>query len=103
MGSKDPTAELKRVGQRVGLDQLDRTMIRSGKLAQFRDAGVTGVTVNPTIFAKALESSADYADDVARRLDRGQDREAILWDLLVEDVRAAADVLRPVFDGERGG
>src|SRR5262245_18304569 len=58
MERKDPTAELKRLGQRVWLDQLGRTMIRSGKLAQFRAAGVTGVTVTPTTFAKALESSA---------------------------------------------
>lgn len=96
-------AELKRLGQSVWLDQIDRGMIRSGQLARYRDLGVSGVTANPTIFAKALESSDEYADDVARRLDRGQDTESILWDLLVEDVQAAADIFRPVFDRERGG
>jgi len=40
---------------------------------------------------------------VARRLDRGQDAESIVWDLLIEDVQAAADVFRPVFEMERGG
>ncbi|TMC82557.1 MAG: transaldolase [Chloroflexi bacterium] len=103
MEKSNPIAELKRLGQSVWLDQIDRDMIRSGQLARFRDRGVSGVTANPTIFAKALETSDAYADDVARRLDRGQDAESIVWDLLIEDVQAAADVFRPVFEMERGG
>jgi len=103
MEKSNPIAELKRLGQSVWLDQIDRDMIRSGQLARYRDRGVSGVTANPTIFAKALETSDAYADDVARRLDRGQDAESIVWDLLIEDVQAAADVFRPVFEMERGG
>jgi len=99
----DPIAELKRLGQSVWLDQIDRTMIRSGLLARYRDAGVSGVTANPTIFARALESSDAYADEVARRLDARQEPESIVWDLLIEDVQAAADVFRPVYDREHGG
>jgi transaldolase len=102
MSSTNPITELRRLGQSVWLDQLDRKMIRSGELARYRDRGVTGVTANPTIFAHALESSEVYADDVARRLDAGQGAETILWDLLIEDVQAAADIFRPVFDRERG-
>ncbi|TMF38273.1 MAG: transaldolase [Chloroflexi bacterium] len=103
MNKTNSVAELRRLGQSVWLDQLDRGMIQSGELARYRDAGVGGVTANPTIFAKALETSDAYADDVIKRLDRGQDPESIVWDLLIEDVRAAADVLRPVFDREHGG
>jgi transaldolase len=102
MEKTGPISELKRLGQSVWLDQIDRDMIQSGQLARYRDRGVSGVTANPTIFAKALETSHAYADDVSRRLDRGQDPEAILWDLLIEDVQAAADVLRPVFEREHG-
>ncbi|TMC51714.1 MAG: transaldolase [Chloroflexi bacterium] len=103
MEKTNPIAELKRLGQSVWLDQIDRAMIRAGELARYRDAGVSGVTANPTIFAKALESSDVYADDVALRLDRGQKAESILWDLLIEDVQAAADIFRPIFDREHGG
>src|SRR2546421_7963758 len=78
-------------------------MIRSGLLARYRDAGVSGITANPTIFAKALETSDAYADEIARRLDAGQQPESILWDLLIDDVQAAADVFRPVYDREHGG
>jgi transaldolase len=103
MNTPDPIRELRRLGQSVWLDQIDRGMLRSGQLARLRDMGVTGVTANPTIFAKALESSDAYAEDVSARLARGQDPESVVWDLLIEDVQAAADALRPVFDREHGG
>jgi transaldolase len=102
MNQIDRIAELKRLGQSVWLDQIDRAMIRTGRLERFRDIGVSGITANPTIFAKALESSDAYADDIALRFGRGQDAESIVWDLLIEDVQAAADVFRPVFERERG-
>jgi len=103
MDKTNPIAELKRLGQSVWLDQIDRGMIRSGQLARYRDAGVSGVTANPTIFARALESSDAYSDEVARRLDAGQEAEATVWDLLIEDVQSAADILRPVYEREHGG
>ena len=103
MEKRDPIAELKRLGQSVWLDQLDRRMIRSGELERLRDAGVSGVTANPTIFAKSLESSDVYADDVRRRIDAGEEPEAIVWDLLIQDVQAAADIFRPVYEQERHG
>ena len=103
MEKTDPIAELKGLGQSVWLDQIDRTMIRSGLLARYRDAGVSGVTANPTIFARALESSDAYADEIARHLEARQEPESIVWDLLIEDVQAAADVFRPVYDREHGG
>jgi transaldolase len=103
MEKTSPITELKRLGQSVWLDQIDRGMIQSGQLARYRDRGVSGVTANPTIFAKALETSEAYADDVTLRLGRGQSAESILWDLLIEDVQAAADVFRPVFEREHGG
>ena len=102
MDKTDPIFELKRLGQSVWLDQIDREMIRSGRLERLRKAGVTGVTANPTIFARALDSSAAYSDDVQRRLAARQSPESIVWDLLIEDVQAAADIFRPVFDRERG-
>jgi transaldolase len=103
MEKTNPIQELKRLGQSVWLDQIDRTMIQSSRLVRLRDAGVSGVTANPTIFARALESSDAYADAVRTRLRQGQDAELLVWDLLIEDVQAAADILRPVFDRERGG
>src|SRR5712664_1204130 len=100
--NREPIAELKRLGQSVWLDQLDRGMIQSGQLARYRDAGVSGVTANPTIFAKALESSDAYAAEVHKRLDAGRAPESMVWDLLIEDVQAASDVFRPIYEREHG-
>lgn len=102
MRGADPITELKRLGQSVWLDQIDRPMISSGQLERYRDAGVSGVTANPTIFARALESSDAYADEVSRRLRAGETAEGVVWNLLIEDVQAAADVFRPVFDRTAG-
>lgn len=101
MEKRDPVAELRRLGQAVWLDQLDRRMIRSGELEHYRDLGVSGVTANPTIFAKALEASDVYLQEVRRRMDAGQEPEAIVWELLIQDVQAAADIFRPVHERER--
>ena len=101
MEKTDPIAELKRLGQSVWLDQLDRGMVASGKLARYRDLGVSGVTANPTIFARALESSDVYAADITGRLEAGHSSESVVWELLIADVQAAADVLRSVYDRER--
>src|ERR1700746_768042 len=77
-------------------------MIRAGRLERFRDLGVSGITANPTIFAKALESTDAYAGDIARRLDSGQEAESIVWELLIEGVQSAADISRPCFEREHG-
>lgn len=105
MEKRDPVAEVKRLGQSIWLDQLDRQMIRSGELERYRAAGVTGVTANPTIFAKSLEASDVYLEDVRRLMDSGKDAEATIWELLVQDVQAASDIFRPAFEeaGERDG
>jgi transaldolase len=77
-------------------------MLTSGQLERLRDAGVSGVTANPTIFARALQASDVYRDEISRRSNDGQGAEDVLWSLLIEDVQAAADVLRPVHDSTRG-
>lgn len=102
MSNSNSVADLKRLGQSIWLDQLDRRMIASGELKRFRDAGVSGVTANPTIFAKALEASEVYAGEVKQRLEGGQNPEDVIWDLLIEDVQAAADVFRPVHESSGG-
>jgi transaldolase len=52
--------ELARQGQSPWLDNLRRERITSGEPARPRDAGLTGITSNPTIFEKAIGGSTDY-------------------------------------------
>jgi transaldolase len=92
-------------GQSIWLDNLNRRMIRSGELERLRDRGVTGITSNPTIFQKAVAGSNEYDDSLSDLVARGRAPDEILWDLMIEDVVAAADVLRPAHDrcGHRDG
>jgi transaldolase/glucose-6-phosphate isomerase len=100
MGS--PIQELHEQGQSVWLDNIRRMLITSGELARLRDEGITGVTSNPTIFEKAVSGSTDYDEALVRLASNGQDPEQILWELMLDDIRAAADVFRPVYDRTAG-
>jgi transaldolase/glucose-6-phosphate isomerase len=98
----DPFQELKKVGQSLWLDNIRRQLISSGELARLRDEGLTGVTSNPTIFEKAVSGSTDY-DEAMVQLVREKAKPAdMLWSLMVEDIQAAADVFRPVYDKTGG-
>jgi transaldolase / glucose-6-phosphate isomerase len=94
--------ELREQGQSLWLDNIRRQLITSGELARLRDEGLTGVTSNPTIFEKAVSGSTDY-DEAMVRMVRAKRRPAdMLWELMVEDIQAAADTFRPVYDKTKG-
>ena len=93
-----PVQELKALGQSLWLDNIRRQLVTSGELARLREEGVSGVTSNPTIFEKAVSGSTDYTEALVRMVGAGYDAEHILWELMLEDIRAAADVFRPVYD-----
>jgi transaldolase/glucose-6-phosphate isomerase len=84
------------------LDNIRRQLITSGELARLRDEGVTGITSNPTIFEKAVSGSTDYDEAMVRLVAAKRKPSEILWQLMVEDIQAAADVFRPVHDRTRG-
>ncbi len=94
--------ELAEIGQSLWLDNIRRQLITSGELARLRDEGLTGVTSNPTIFDKAVSGSTDY-DEAMVALVRAKRKPAeMLWELMVEDIQAAADIFRPVYVKTRG-
>src|SRR5215469_8046680 len=93
-----PVQELRALGQSLWLDNIRRQLVTSGELARLREEGISGVTSNPTIFEKAVSGSTDYTEALVRMVGAGLDAEHILWELMLEDIRAAADVFRPVYD-----
>jgi transaldolase/glucose-6-phosphate isomerase len=97
-----PIKELKQIGQSLWLDNIRRQLITSGELARLRDEGLTGVTSNPTIFEKAVSGSNDYDEAMVRLVKEKATPSEMLWGLMVEDIQAAADVFRPVFDKTKG-
>src|SRR6202171_832132 len=98
----NPIKELKQIGQSLWLDNIRRQLITSGELARLRDEGLTGVTSNPTIFEKAVSGSTDYDEAMVRLVKEKAKPADMLWELMVEDIQAAADVFRPVYDKTRG-
>ena len=94
--------QLREIGQSLWLDNIRRQLITSGELARLRDEGVSGVTSNPTIFEKAVSGSTDYNEALVRMVGQGIDPQSILWQLMIEDIQAAADVFRPIYDETRG-
>ena len=103
MSRTNPLKDLSRFGVSVWLDFIDRRVLESGGLARLiQDDGVSGLTSNPTIFANALTSSTDYDEAVARLAPAHSEAAALFEALAVEDIRAAADALRPVHDETKG-
>ncbi|MDQ3880907.1 MAG: transaldolase [Chloroflexota bacterium] len=89
-------------GQSPWLDFIDREFMEQGELQKLIDAGIRGLTSNPTIFAKAVAEGSDYDELIARHAERDASNEAIFEEIAVWDVGDAADMLRPVYD-EAGG
>jgi transaldolase len=99
----DRLAELSAAGVAVWLDDISRGRLHSGGLeALRRDSHVVGVTSNPTIFAKALAESEDYADQTVDLARRGIGVEEAARMITTYDVRWACDVLRPAYDASSG-
>jgi transaldolase len=94
----DPIRELDRQGQSIWYDGLKRDLIRSGELARLIEDGVRGLTTNPSIYEKAIAGTGDYDADIAALGARGLDAKAIYETMAVEDLRTAADLMRPVWD-----
>ena len=95
----NPTRALHDLGQSLWLDNITRDLLTSGTLKRYiDDLSVTGLTSNPTIFHHAIKNSAAYDAAIREKLTAGRSGEALFFELALEDVTAAADLFRPVYD-----
>jgi len=98
-----PLEQLSRQGVAVWCDSIARDWLQKGELRRLRDQfQVVGVTSNPTIFQKAMGEGSFYDDDLARLAREGRDARAIFEALALDDIRAAAADLEPVFGQDAG-
>lgn len=89
-------------GQSPWLDNLKRGYLTSGELVKLRDAGIRGLTSNPTIFQKAIQGSPDY-DEQFRVLARdGRGIVDDYWAMVTQDILGALDVFAPVHAASGG-
>jgi transaldolase len=101
----DPNlARLHDAGVSIWLDTLSRRLLESGEFTDLiRDRSVTGATSNPTIFAKAITGSNLYDEQLRRLGSTGcHDPQELFFSLALDDVRAAARLLRPAYDASGG-
>lgn len=100
----NPLKQLEACGQSPWLDYLKRSLIEKGELhALIEKDGLKGVTSNPSIFEKAIGETDEYAAALKQfqaQADHGIS--AIYEHLAIADIRAAADVLRPVYEQSQG-
>ena len=89
-------------GQSPWVDNLKRSHLQDGTLAALVGRGARGVTSNPTIFQKAISGSHDYDEQFAALANSDVATEAAYWTMVIDDVKAACDILRPVHDGSAG-
>lgn len=89
-------------GQSLWLDNITRRMLDSGRIRQYIDRyAVTGLTSNPSIFDKAIDSG-DYDDAIRAEFTLGHTTEDLFFALAIDDLRRAADLFLPVHERTNG-
>jgi transaldolase len=97
------TQLLHNLGQSIWLDNITRDLLRSGTLDRYiADLSVTGLTSNPTIFDNAIKNSTAYDNSIREKLAKGLSGEKLFFELAMEDLTAAADLFRPIYDRTNG-
>ena len=94
--------EVQKLGQSMWYDNISRGLIRSGGLERLIELGVSGLTSNPTIFEKAIAGGTDYDDALMALAREGRSTAETYEALVMEDIRAAADLLRSIYERTEG-
>jgi transaldolase len=95
--------QLRELGQSLWLDNITRELIGTGGLARYiEEFSVTGLTSNPTIFDEAIGAGKGYDDGIRAKTLAGKSAEPLFIELALEDLRAAADLFRPVHEATDG-
>jgi transaldolase len=84
------------------LDNLSRELVESGRLQQYINDGIRGLTSNPTILENAIKGSDLYDQKIKEYATEGLTNEEIFFKLAIEDIRSAAKLLEPVWHESNG-
>jgi transaldolase len=99
----NPLRQLESFGQSVWLDYIRRDLLSSAEFRRLIDEdGLDGMTSNPTIFEKAIDGSNAYDEQLTQLARAGKSVEEIYEALTTDDIKVAADKLRPIYDRSNG-
>jgi transaldolase len=97
------TQKLRELGQSLWLDQITREILNCSKFRYYiEELSVTGVTFNPTIFNCAIKNSSVYDVAIRKKLKEDKLGEELFYELALEDLSHAADLLKPIFEKTGG-
>jgi len=97
------TQRLHDLGQSLWLDNITRGLLTKGTLRHYiTELSVTGLTSNPTIFDHAIKNTEFYNDAIRQKVGEGKSGEELFFELALEDLTQAADLLRPVHEASDG-
>jgi transaldolase len=97
-----PLHQLAEQGQSVWIDFLSRNFVQGGDLAGLIRDGVVGVTSNPTIFQSAIAEGDAYDEQIKELTASESEPKEIFIALARDDIRAACDEFRRVWDEGNG-
>src|ERR671925_246372 len=100
----DRLRSLRDAGVSIWLDTLSRELLDSGAFASLiAEYSVTGATSNPTIFGTAITGSDRYDDQLRTLVASGvDDPQELFFELALDDVMRAADLLRGAYEASGG-
>ena len=103
MTTAESLRQLTEQGVAPWVDSIARDWLEKGELRRLRDHyAIVGVTSNPTIFQKAMGEGSFYDDEIAQLARQGLDAQTIFETLALDDIRAAARDLEPIFQRSNG-
>src|ERR1700730_3931676 len=93
------TQVLRDLGQSLWLDNITRSLLRTGVLRRYVDElSVTGLTSNPRIFDHAVKNGEEHDHTIKSKLASRKSGENLFFELALEDLTQTADLFRPVYD-----
>lgn len=90
--------QISELGQAIWLDFISRDLLRSGKLRDLVNRGMTGMTSNPTIFQKSIAAGREYDDQIRELAAARKSTYEIYEALAMQDIGEAADQIRSVYN-----
>ena len=100
---RTPIETLAAEGVSIWLDDLSGERIQSGNLRELIEGkGVGGVTTNPSIFQAALAEGEAYTAQISELAGSGASVDDAVFALTTDDVRAACDIFRPLYEATDG-
>jgi len=97
------TREFHDLGQSLWLDNITRDLLKTGELRRYiEEWSISGLTSNPTIFDHAIRNSKSYDDAIEAGISQGATGERLFFDLALDDLVKAAELLRPIHERTSG-